>query len=70
MNEVIAGICLASLVLVPVAGVLFYGKARQVRDEQARRTGVEEELTRLTGELAHEIRNPLSTIKVNLKLTE
>jgi signal transduction histidine kinase len=27
-----------------------------------------EELSRLTGELAHEIRNPLSTIKVNLKL--
>ena len=28
-----------------------------------------EELSRLTGELAHEIKNPLSTIKVNLKLT-
>jgi len=27
-----------------------------------------EELARLTGELAHEIKNPLSTIKVNLKL--
>jgi signal transduction histidine kinase len=27
-----------------------------------------EELSRLTGELAHEIKNPLSTIKVNLKL--
>jgi len=28
----------------------------------------EQELTRLTGELAHEIKNPLSTIKVNLQL--
>lgn len=27
-------------------------------------------MTRLTGELAHEIKNPLSTIKVNLKLAE
>ena len=27
-----------------------------------------EELGRLTGELAHEIKNPLSTIKINLKL--
>ncbi len=70
MNEVIIGVCLASLVLVPVAAVLLHRKARQVRDEQARRTEVEEELPRLTGELAHEIRNPLSTIKVNLKLTE
>jgi len=70
MNEVITGVCLASLAIVPVAVVLFHRKARQVRDEQARRTDVEEELTRLTGELAHEIRNPLSTIKVNLKLTE
>lgn len=70
MNEVITGICLASLVIVPVAVALFHRKARQVQAEQARRTDVEEELTRLTAELAHEIRNPLSTIKVNLKLTE
>lgn len=31
-------------------------------------SGQLEELSRLTGELAHEIKNPLSTIKVNLKL--
>jgi len=29
-----------------------------------------EELARLTGELAHEIKNPLSTIKINLKLSQ
>jgi len=33
----------------------------------AAKTGVEE-LGKLTGELAHEIKNPLSTIKINLKL--
>jgi signal transduction histidine kinase len=70
MSELITGICLASLAIVPVAVVLFRRKTRQVQNEQARRADVEEELTRLTGELAHEIRNPLSTIKVNLKLTE
>jgi two-component system sensor histidine kinase HydH len=70
VNELITGACIASLVVVPVAAVLFQRKGRQVRDQQARRTEVEEELTRLTGELAHEIRNPLSTMKINLKLTE
>jgi two-component system sensor histidine kinase HydH len=70
VNEFVAGVCIASFVVVPVATVLFHRKARQVRDQGARRTEAEEELTRLTGELAHEIRNPLSTIKINLKLTE
>ena len=70
MSDFITGLCVACLVVVPVAAVLFHRKARQVRDLNARKTDVDEELTRLTGELAHEIRNPLSTIKINLKLTE
>jgi two-component system sensor histidine kinase HydH len=70
MTDFITGLCVASLVVVPVATVLFHRKGRQVRDLSAHRTDVDEELTRLTGELAHEIRNPLSTIKINLKLTE
>jgi two-component system sensor histidine kinase HydH len=70
VNAFIAGICLTSFVGVLCALVMFYRKARQIRDLAAQRAGVDEELTRLTGELAHEIRNPLSTIKVNLKLTE
>lgn len=70
MGAIVTGICLASVVIVPAAVMLFRRKSREVQEEQARRTDVEEELTRLTGELAHEIRNPLSTIKVNLKLTE
>ena len=35
-----------------------------------RQVGQFEELAKLTGELAHEIKNPLSTIKVNLKLAQ
>lgn len=70
MSDFITGLCVACLVVVPVAAVLFHRKARQVRDLNARKMDVDEELTRLTGELAHEIRNPLSTIKINLKLTE
>ena len=39
-----------------------------LRDPKSEHNGQLEELSRLTGELAHEIKNPLSSIKVNLKL--
>ena len=44
-------------------------KQTVINDETQRRRASElEELSKLTGHLAHEIKNPLSTIKVNLKL--
>lgn len=43
---------------------------RRRRGRDAKPVDHDEELTRITGELAHEIKNPLSTIKVNLKLVE
>jgi two-component system sensor histidine kinase HydH len=68
VNEFLSGMLVA--ILVTGAGVVVllsrtdYWKKRD--DPQA--TDPDEELTKLTGELAHEIRNPLSTIKVNLQL--
>jgi len=44
------------------------GRSRRTISHEA--VDHDEELTRLTAELAHEIKNPLSTIKVNLKLAE
>lgn len=56
---------------VSVAGaVLFFlrkktGKTPRSKNEKLKEL---EKLSKLTGELAHEIKNPLSTIKINLKL--
>lgn len=50
---------------------LFVGLEKKMFQSEEKSGGYHgqlEELSRLTGELAHEIKNPLSTIKVNLKL--
>jgi len=64
----VCGFILAVILVVP-ALVLFYRcyrtRLRSWGAEPGRRL---EELGRLTGGLAHEIKNPLSTIKVNLRL--
>ena len=58
ISGLIAGGLLASIVVVTCLK----------RHTNAAISGELLELSKLTGELAHEIRNPLSTIKVNLKL--
>jgi len=80
--QFVAGFVVALFAAVPVIILFLYKRsctkngirpsevrARQeiegVKSEQLERL---EELSRLTGELAHEIKNPLSTIKINLKL--
>jgi len=68
MLPFVSGFILAVIFVVP-ALVLFYRRYRM----RLRRRGAEpqrrlEELSKLTGGLAHEIKNPLSTIKVNLRL--
>lgn len=77
MQQFIAGFIVA-LLAVATAWVLFLCRKLPSRDPD-RKSGQRghdknghrkelEELSRLTGELAHEIKNPLSTIKINLKL--
>ncbi len=82
MQQFVAGFVIAVLIVVPIV-VLFIRK-KPLAKSAAQRSAVFgrdkirrgknehleqlEELSRLTGELAHEIKNPLSTIKINLKL--
>jgi signal transduction histidine kinase len=65
----LAGVIGALLIAVPAAGFLLRRVQRRASAARAAQADSDEMLTRLTGELAHEIKNPLSTIKVNLKLT-
>ncbi len=58
------------LVVVPAAAWVLRRANRRMRNGQAQSRDTDEELAKLTGELAHEIKNPLSTIKVNLKLAQ
>jgi signal transduction histidine kinase len=67
--EFIGGILFTLIVAAPVLAILRHRRHRRTRrhaEAAAERNG---QLTRLTRELAHEIKNPLSTIKVNLALT-
>ncbi|HPC95533.1 MAG TPA: ATP-binding protein [Sedimentisphaerales bacterium] len=70
MKPFLSGVILALLIAVPTAAILLRRVKRQASRREALQTDPDETLTRLTGELAHEIKNPLSTIKVNLKLTK
>ena len=70
MQQFIAGIIVALLVVLPVIVLLLCKRGDTGKQQQGGNEHVEqlEELSKLTGELAHEIKNPLSTIKINLKL--
>ena len=83
MLQFVAGFVVALLAVVP-AVVLFLRRKSRTKNGAQQSAVLErdkiqrnknghlkelEELGKLTGELAHEIKNPLSTIKINLKLT-
>jgi signal transduction histidine kinase len=66
--QFVLGFVFAVVVFLPVV----YAWQRQRRRRARRRSETQgrqiEELSKLTGGLAHEIKNPLSTIKINLQL--
>jgi two-component system, NtrC family, sensor histidine kinase HydH len=68
MIPFMAGVILTLLIGTPIVWWL-HRRSRQPDRPVAETPGPEEDLGWLRGELAHEIKNPLSTIKVNLALT-
>lgn len=68
MNSFLSGVILTLLIAIPAAAYLLRRAPRQGAVEPGPADDADEALTRLTGELAHEIKNPLSTINMNLKL--
>lgn len=68
MQQFIGGFVVALLAVVPVAVFILRKTVSKIRSSQSGHIEQLKELSKLTGGLAHEIKNPLSTIKINLKL--
>ena len=68
VQQFVIGLVVGVLAVVPI--VLFALRRKGAQIDACKRSSSEQlaELSRLTGGLAHEIKNPLSTIKINLKL--
>jgi len=70
VKSFVGGVILTLVIVAPILVLLLRRIHRRRRADDTQRSDIDRELARLTGELAHEIKNPLSTIKVSLKLTK
>ena len=72
MTGLLIGIALGIAGAVPLILIVSRRTERRVRQLEARRRGTERlaELGKLTGGLAHEIKNPLSSVGLNIQLLE
>ncbi|MHC4457211.1 MAG: sensor histidine kinase [Planctomycetota bacterium] len=68
MWQFVAGFVIALLSVVAILLVFQRKKISKTSEKNSEHFKQLEELGKLTGGLAHEIKNPLSTIKINLKL--
>jgi len=68
LQQFVAGFAVAAVVIVPAFMLLMHRNAEKTRSARRRRIEQIEQLSKLTAGLAHEIKNPLSIIKINLKL--
>ena len=68
MQQFICGFVVALLAVVPTVVLILRKKPSRLQESKNGHPGQLEELSKLTGQLTHEIKNPLSTIKINLKL--
>jgi len=68
VQQFAVGFVVAVLTVGPVLAFFLHRRVSSIKESRNDNIERLEELSRLTGGLAHEIKNPLSTIKVNLKL--
>jgi len=66
--QFVCGFIVALLVAAPAVWLILHKKLSKAQQSTNGHLKQLEELSKLTGALAHEIKNPLSTIKINLKL--